>query len=130
MKWLARLMLGLALFGQGVMAANACVTPDASAVRAFSLATAEAMADEKAMDSCHGDEDAIPNANACLSHCTQSYQIHADQYDAPQAAPANVAVLRLPQTEILQADLPKSRIEYLAYTGDPPIPIRFCTFLN
>lgn len=130
MKWLARLMLGLVLFGQGVVAANACVTPDASAVHAFSSATMEAMADDMAMDSCHEHEDQIPNANACLSHCTQSDQINADQHLAALAAPVSVAELVLPQPQALSVSFPKARFEPLAFNSDPPIPIRFCTFLN
>lgn len=126
MKWLARLMLGLVLFGQGVVAANACVTPDASAVHAFSSA---AMADDMAMDSCHEHEDQMPNANACLSHCTQSDQI-ADQHVVSLAAPVSVAVQVLPQPEALATSFPKARFEPLAFNSDPPIPIRFCTFLN
>lgn len=120
-------MLGLVLFGQGVVAANACVTPDASAVHAFSAA---AMADDMAMDSCHEHEDQLPNANACLSHCTQSDQINADQPLAALTSPIGVAELVLPQAEARTVSFPKSRVEHLVYTGDPPIPIRFCTFLN
>ncbi len=127
MKWLARLMLGLVLFGQGVVAANACVTPDASAVHAFSSAT---VADGMAMDSCHEHEDQLPNANACLSHCTQSDQISADQHVVTLAAPVSVAVLVLPPPETLATSLPKARFEPLAFNSDPPISIRFCTFLN
>ena len=62
-KWLARLMLGLVLFAQGVVAANACVAPVASPAQAYVVGQ-----DDEAMP-CHEEENS--NANACLSHCTQ-----------------------------------------------------------
>ena len=63
------------------------IVRDASS-RAASAAHAYTMAqqDEEAMP-CHEEE--IPNANVCLSHCTQSDQISADQHEVPIAAPAS-----------------------------------------
>jgi hypothetical protein len=127
MKWLARLMLGLVLFGQGVVAANACVTPGAGAVQAFSSVS---MADDMVPDACHEHEDTLPNANACLSHCTQSYQISADPHFVPLAAPVSVAMRVLPQPRRLVSRVSVPHSEPLAFGGDPPIPLRFCTFLN
>lgn len=121
-KWLARLMLGLVLFAQGIVAANACVAPGASPARAYSMA----QQNDEAMP-CHGEE--TPNANACLSHCTQSDQISVDQHEAPIAAPASViawASIQPPAQRIR----PTISYDHLALNTGPPIPIRFCSLLN
>ena len=74
-KLLARIALAVALFAQGVLAAQACVVPEASASQAFSLAAnAEAMP-------CHEVEKM--NANACLIHCSQADQVNLDQHNIP-----------------------------------------------
>jgi len=119
-KWLARLMLVLVLFAQGIIAANACVAP--SPAQAYSMA----QQDDEAMP-CHEEE--IPNANACLSHCTQSDQISVDQHHVPFAAPLSVIAWASsqPQTQHIR---PAASFEHLALDTGPPIPIRFCSFLN
>lgn len=121
-KWLARLMLGLVLFAQGVVAANACVAPIAGPAQVYSMA----QQDEGAMP-CHDEER--PNANACLSHCTQSDQISVDQHHAPIAAPVSVIAWASIQPQVQQIR-PATSFEYLALDTGPPIPIRFCSFLN
>jgi len=121
-KWLARLMLVLVLFAQGIVAANACVAPTASAQQAFSMA----QQDDEAMP-CHEEEN--PNANACLSHCTQSDQISVDQHSVPFAAPLSVIAWvgnQPPAQHIRPTIFP----EHLVLDTGPPIPIRFCSFLN
>lgn len=120
-KWLARLMLGLVLFAQGVVAANACVVPGASPAQAYVAA-----ADDESMP-CHEEE--APNANACLTHCTQSDQISADQHEAPIAAPVSVIAWasNLPPTQIIHVFTSPG---HLVLDTGPPIPIRFCSFLN
>ena len=120
-KWLARLMLGLMLFVQGIVAANACTSPDAGAVQAYAVEH-----DNEAMP-CHEDE--IPNANACLNHCTQSDQISVDQHSVPLAAPVSVIawVSSLPQQQPIRTNLV---IEHVALDTGPPLSIRFCSFLN
>jgi hypothetical protein len=119
-KWLARLMLVLVLFAQGIVAANACVA--SSPAQAYTMA----QQDEEAMP-CHEEE--TPNANACLSHCTQSDQISADQHEAPVAAPTSVIAWASiqPQAQHLH---PTFSPQPLALDTGPPIPIRFCSLLN
>lgn len=119
--WLARLMLGLVLFAQGIVAASACLVPAASPVHAFAVTQHD---DEAAP--CHDEE--IPNANACLSHCTQSDQISADQHSVPIAAPASVIAWASiqPQTQSIRL----FSHERPAPGSEPPIPIRFCSLLN
>ena len=119
-KWLSRLMLGLVLFAQGIVAANACVAPTASPVQAYATEqNAGAMP-------CHGEE--IPNANACLGHCTQPDRISVDQHNVPLAAPVSVIgwVSARPQAQSMR---PASSPEYLVLNTGPPISIRFCSFL-
>ncbi len=119
-KWLSRLMLGLVLFAQGIVAANACVAPSASPVQAYSIEqNAGAMP-------CHEKE--TTNANACLGHCTQPDRISVDQHNVPIAAPVSVAswvTIRLQAQSMRPANSP----EYLALNTGPPISIRFCSFL-
>ncbi|TXT25302.1 MAG: hypothetical protein FD134_1113 [Gallionellaceae bacterium] len=120
-RWLARLMLALVLFAQGVVAASACVDPDAGPAQAYAVAQGEGAAP------CHEEE--ISNANACLSHCTQPDQISADQHDAPVAPPTGVigwASARPPATDIRQL----AAAEQIAPDTGPPLSIRFCSFLN
>lgn len=120
-RWLARLMLALVLFAQGVVAASACVATEVGPAQAYSMAQ-----DGKAA-ACHEEE--IPNANACLSHCSQSDQISADQHSAPVAPPAGIigwASTRPPATDIRQL----AAAEQIIPDTGPPLPIRFCSFLN
>jgi len=126
-KWLARLMLGLTLFAQGVVAANACVAPTASPVQAYTQAVQAGMVehDEEAMP-CH--EEKTPNANACLAHCTQSDQISADQHNVQLAAPVSVLSRAIIQPQMRHIRPVISATHLVLDTG-PPIPIRFCSFL-
>lgn len=121
-KWLARLMLGLVLFTQGIVAANACIAPTASPMQAYTMA----LQDDAAMP-CHEEE--TPNANACLEHCTQSDQISVDQHHIPVAAPVSVIAWASSQPQAQQIR-PVTSPEHLALDTGPPIPIRFCSFLN
>lgn len=120
-KWLARLMLGLVLFAQGIVAANACITPDASPVQAY------AVEHDGAAMPCHEEE--ISNANTCLNHCTQPDQISVDQHSLPLAAPVSVMawVSILPQQQPIRSSLVT---EQVALNTGPPLSIRFCSFLN
>lgn len=81
-KWLARLMLGVVLFAQGMVAANACIAPDAGPVQAYVIEH------DDEVTPCHEEETS--NANACLNHCTQPDQISMDQHSMPLAAPVSV----------------------------------------
>ena len=120
-KWLARLMLGVALFAQGIVAASACIVPSAGPVQAYAIVQDEAAAP------CHDAE--VPNANACLAHCTQTDQISVDQHSVPVAAPANVVTWLAPFPQ-MQQERPTITSQYVVLDTGPPIPIRFCSFLN
>jgi hypothetical protein len=119
-KWLARLVLGLVLFAQGIVAANACVAPSASPVQAYA-----AVSDDEALP-CHEEERT--NANACLTHCTQSDRISVDQHTMPPAAPLGVIARVVSQPQI-QRVRPVAPPESLSLNTGPPLSIRFCSFL-
>jgi hypothetical protein len=118
-RWLARLMLVVALFAQSILAAHACVAPDASAAQAVAMESVnEAMP-------CH--ETAELNANACLMHCTASDQLSLDQHTLV-AAPAEEIVLLLAMPQIKHRVLASNQSPLVLTTG-PPLSIRFCSFL-
>lgn len=118
-RWLSRLVLVSALFAQGILAAHACVAPDASAVRALSIEpVAEAMP-------CH--EASKPNVNECLMHCTQSDQVNLDQLQVAAVHSEEVVLhVALPAVEHK-----KQTVQYslLPLNTGPPLTIRYCSFL-
>lgn len=129
-KWLTRLMLGVMLFAQGVVAANACVR-GAGATHAYAMSAPMPEDSGGEMSgSCHEDEAAPANANICLAQNTQTDQVSADQIVPVLVLPALV-VLAVPAAA--EAVLPPTRatLAQLAPpdTG-PPLPVRFCSFLN
>ena len=106
-------LLGV-LFAQAAVAANACLTPSSMLTHSM--------------------------ANAAASHCEQSNEISlnlclyqwADQTDTsttpPVVAAPLAAVLTVPDSA--QCLLPWITPIIAGYAGhDPPIPIRFCSFL-
>lgn len=118
-KWLTRLMLVVALFAQCILAAHACVAPDASAAHAVAMESVnEAMP-------CH--ESAKLNANECLMHCTASEQLSLDQ-QTMMAAPVNELVLLVDMPQVLHFALTSGQPPLVLNTG-PPLSIRFCSFL-
>lgn len=119
---LARALLGLVLFAQCVVAAEACNIREANPVHAFTSATE---ADEERMP-CH--EQASENKNACLVHCTQSDQINADQA-TPVFISSSDVVLVLEAPAVSATVSPSFKNAQLALNSGPPIPIRFCSFL-
>ena len=118
-KWITRLLLGIALFTQGTLAAYACVTPVASAVNALSTQPAEV-----AMP-CHQAEK--HNANACLIHCTQSDQVNLEQYSIA-AVSVNDVALHVAMPQVAYEVIPPAHPPLVLNTG-PPLTIRFCSFL-
>ena len=120
-KWLARLMLALVLFVHGIVAANACMTPEAGPAQAFGVV------ENNEAGPCHDEE--ISNNNACLAHCTQADQASADQQLLQLAIPASVIAWVSTQPQIKDAgQITFSKLAVLD-TG-PPLPIRFCSLLN
>ncbi len=110
-----RLVLFAALFAQAAVAANACLTP--SSAPAQSAAGA-------ASTHCQQSDEINPNL------CFYQWADQSDQHTAQPvlAAPA-VAVLTVP--DAARYLLPWIPPLVAGDAGhDPPIPIRFCSFLN
>jgi len=114
-------MLVLAMFAQGIVAASACMSPTASPEQVYVIPHPE-----DAMP-CH--EAKSHNANVCLVHCTNGDQVSVDQHHIPVSAPLSVIAWASsqPQTVPIQ---PTVSAQPLVLDTGPPIPIRFCTFLN
>jgi hypothetical protein len=115
-----RLCLALVLFSQCTMVAQACDLLQGTPVAAFKQA---------AHHHCHEDRGSV-NPNACLMHCLQG-----DQAPVPAEAAPAAKFIAMPeeihatvQTVAWQPDLPQPLI--LAAVSGPPIPIRYCRFLN
>ena len=118
-RWLTRLMLVVALFAQSILAAHACVEPDASAAQAVAMESLnEAMP-------CH--ETAKLSANECLMHCTASDQLSLDQHTMV-AVPFDEHVLLVVMPQAQHLVLTSSLTPLVLSTG-PPLSIRFCSFL-
>jgi hypothetical protein len=116
---IARLMLGLALFAQGVMTANACDVLNGNATQAFAAKAPD-------MPGMHCHDEASPNANACLAHCTQGDQVNVDQVIPVFLAPSVVTLLvDVPASVSVVPSYFTSRI---ALNTGPPVSIRFCSF--
>ncbi len=120
-RWLARLMLGLVLFAQGIVAANACMTPGAGPAQAFAVVEVDETGP------CHDEE--VSNSNACLAHCTQADQVGSDQHLLQLALPASVIGWVSTQPQIKDAGQIALSSLVVLDTG-PPLPIRFCSLLN
>jgi hypothetical protein len=118
-RWIARLMLGLALFAQGVVAANACDVLRGNATQAFAVKEAEATEMP-----CH--EEASSNANACLAHCTQGDQVSVDQSSHVFVAPNVVTLVVDAPAQV--AVTPSYFTSRAALNTGPPVSIRFCTY--
>lgn len=112
-------MLLIALFAQGMLAAHACVEPDAGAVQALSKS-----ADIEVMP-CHQAE--MSDANECLMHCTQPYQVNLDSHTMA-AAPVATVVLLLAMPQIQHQAYAAACGSEPLNTG-PPLSIRYCSFL-
>ncbi len=114
--WIARLLIGVLLFAQGVVAANGCDLLGGNIVQVFAAA-------EEA-EPCHDEESSNPNA--CLDHCTQGDRVGVAQINLHfVAASAPILVTaRVNQTLVLPFSPDTTR---RLNTG-PPLNIRFCTF--
>ena len=122
-RWLARLMLGVGLFAQGVVMAHACDNLRGSAIQAF--ASGEKAPDMGSMH-CHDQSHPKANANACLAHCTQGDQVNVDQVIPVFVAPSVVTlVLDVP---VRFSVVPSYFTSRIALDTGPPVSIRFCSF--
>ncbi len=118
-RWIARLMLGLVLFAQGVVAANACDVVRGNISQAFASQETEAM-------EMHCHDETATNTNACFVHCTQGDQVGVDQISPVFVASTNVTLLvDIPAQTVTAPSYFTSRA---ALNTGPPASIRFCSF--
>lgn len=117
LRKIARLMLGVVLFAQGVVAVNACDLLQGKVEQAF---TAQATSEMP----CH--EHVATNANACFVHCTQGDQVNVDHVVPPFVAPSTVTlIVDVPK---LRSAAPTEVGTRVALDTGPPLSIRFCSF--
>ncbi|MFZ5531717.1 MAG: hypothetical protein ACOY4U_11845 [Pseudomonadota bacterium] len=131
LRWL---ILALLLFAQAAQAALPCLNAgDDLAMAAMAFSDPDPAFEAMHMDGHDGmaADEACPhdtNPNACLNQCTQDGQA-SGHAELPVIAPALAPVLTVAR---VQAALPAYACDNvgLRVAPDPPIPIRFCSFLN
>ena len=109
-----RLVLFAALFAQAAVAANACLTPSSAPVQAAAGA---------ASTHCQQPDEISPNL------CFYQWADQTDQSTTPPVVATPVAAV-LTVSNAVQCLLPWISPVVAGNPGhDPPIPIRFCSFL-
>ncbi len=115
MRIATRCAIFTVLFAQAAIAANACLQP--RSVPAFEAVT---------QASTHCDTEKRANLNLCFyQHADQSDQHPQQHVIAASAAP----ILTVAESTVGARDGARLSILPGAATHDPPIPIRFCSFL-
>jgi hypothetical protein len=116
LKRLAQLTLGLLLFAQLALAAQACMLPRADPAHAFSDAMAS------------GECEGVPMDRAtCLADCLKTDQaspsvnFHLDVILPPASPVAGLTALRLVDYRVIHAPAPYC-------PSGPPLQILFCSF--
>ncbi len=106
-------MLCAMLFAQAAVAASACLRPLSAPSTAGTQQSAHCEAQQEA------------GLNLCLYHCADQ----SDRYTPQPVIPAaTLPVLSITQTAFVPDVSLRPRVATAA-THDPPIPIRFCSFL-
>jgi len=101
------------LFAQAAVAANACLRP------------LSAPAAAGAQPSAHCEAQQAASLNLCLYHCADQSERYTPQ---PVIPAATLPLLSITQTAFVPDVSLRPRVTTAA-THDPPIPIRFCSFL-
>lgn len=107
---LSRAVLALMLLTQFALAAQACTMAGSVPAMAF------------------GEQPCDSNANACLADCTKENQ-SASHAELPVFVLPQLAVLTLPELPARKAEATRTD-NSAVFSSDPPIPIRFCSFLT
>jgi hypothetical protein len=101
------------LFAQAAVAANACLRPLSAPAMAVAQPSAHCKAQQQV------------SLNLCLYHCADQ----SDRYTPQPVIPAaTLPVLSITQTAFVPDVSLRPRV-VTAATHDPPIPLRFCSFL-
>jgi len=111
---IARLVLVFLFFAQAALAASGCLMPGSGLAKAMAPTEKSGCSEKGRM-----------NLNLCLAHCDADSQ-SLDTCGLPVPAPPSSVVLLVPLFDYPEPlTLSVLRVEH---TGDPPIPIRFCSF--
>ena len=110
----ARFALFAALFAQAAVAASACLS---------SLSAALPVIDTQMSDHCRAQQQI--SLNLCLYHCTDQ----SDHYSQQPAVPAATVTVLSVVPAVVAHTGSRPHVPAAAATHDPPIPIRFCSFL-
>ena len=116
MRPLARGMVGLFLFAQLVVSAQACALAQVGPAYAFS--------EEMASQECEG----MPmGQNLCVAHCLQS-DLTSQPTDFHFLALALPPSVTAPYPALLKPDLPPCQMLARAASSSPPLQILFCSY--
>jgi hypothetical protein len=114
LRQIARFVLVFLFFTQAALAMSGCVMPAAG------LAKMMAEVETSGCDDAGG-----MNLNLCHAHCTADQQ-SLDTGEPAPLLPLLTVVLVVPSFEYVEH--PTFTVARVEHTGDPPKPIRFCSF--
>ena len=115
-RQIARVALVFLLFTQAALAMSGCLMPAAG--------LAKVMAEVETSDC---NESSGMNLNLCHAHCTADAQ-SVDTGEQPPLSPLHAVVLVVPPIEYTAHPAFTFNLARVEHTGDPPRPIRFCSF--
>jgi hypothetical protein len=115
-RQIARFVLVFLFFTQAALAMSGCLMSAAG--------LAKVMAEVETSDC---NESSGMNLNLCHAHCTADLQ-SVDTGELPPFSPLHTAVLVVPPIEYTAHPAFTFTVARVEHTGDPPKPIRFCSF--
>ena len=113
-RQIARFVLVFLFFTQATLATSGCLMPAEGLAKVIAAVVTSGC-----------DEGSGMNLNLCQAHCTADHQ-SLDTGELPPLSPQHVLVLVVPPFE--HAEHPTFTVARVEHTGDPPKPIRFCSF--
>jgi hypothetical protein len=111
---IAHISLVFLFFTQAALAMSGCLMPAAGLAQVMAEVEAAGCSEAGGM-----------NLNLCQAHCVAEHQ-SLDTGEVPQLSPLHVVVWVVPPFEYTEH--PTFTVVRVQRTGDPPIPIRFCSF--
>lgn len=115
-RQIARFVLVFLCFTQAALAMSGCLMPADGLAKVIATAVTS---------DC--DEASGMNLNLCQAHCTADHQ-SLDTGELPPLSPLHTAVLVVPTIEYAAQPTFTFNVPRVEHTGDPPKPIRFCSF--
>jgi hypothetical protein len=113
---IGRLLLVFLFFTQAALAASGCLMPGSGLAKVMAATEKSGCSGEGSM-----------NLNLCLAHCNADSQ-SLDSGELPVLPPPpSLLVSFAPPVD--HSERPTRAVVGVVRTGDPPIPIRFCSFL-